>query len=362
MRHRFALPRGRRLVLASVAVTIGLLGGVLVGAQVRAVQAEHRHEAAVAAADRAAAAARAERVAKERAEQAEQAAELASRWSAAADQAEAALAAADAALTASSGKVADDAVRQALATLADQVRSTVAAPPSAPSEDDVAAITTAAAALVAATTAVTDAQAAWQAEQDAAAAADAASDPPATPGSEPAFVPRGWPYDGAGPDCGSAASYEPVTSASGFHTSIPADTGDGSNGNLPRSAMAALTWCTDSAGRQQWLRADAADALTALNAAFRTRFGENIAVDLAYRSYADQVAIRDALGSIAARPGTSNHGWGTAIDVWEWQAYAFGSERYDWLVATAPTYGWVAPDWARADGSNPEYWHFEFVG
>ena len=126
--------------------------------------------------------------------------------------------------------------------------------------------------------------------------------------------------------------------------------------------MSPLGWCQDSQGNQQWLRADAADALTRMNEAFRTEFSENIAVDLSYRSYDDQVQMRDYYGTLAAQPGTSNHGTGPAIDTWEWQAYAFGSARYDWLVANAPSYGWAAPDWARQGGSNSEHWNFEYVG
>ncbi|KGM11239.1 M15 family metallopeptidase, partial [Cellulomonas carbonis] len=167
---------------------------------------------------------------------------------------------------------------------------------------------------------------------------------------------------GAGPDCGGPDSYEPPTGTATFYTSTPSEAGDGSNGRLPRSAMSALGWCVDARGNAQWLRADAAAALTRLNEAFRAAFGENVAVDMSYRSYEDQVAMREHYGSVAARPGTSNHGWGTAFDTWEWSAYAFGSARYEWLVSNGPAYGWVAPSWAREGGSNPEYWHFEYVG
>ena len=97
-----------------------------------------------------------------------------------------------------------------------------------------------------------------------------------------------------------------------------------------------------------------------LNAAFRDRFGENIAIDLSYRSYADQVRARELFGGLAAEPGTSNHGWGTAIDTWEWQAYDFGSARHEWLVANGPADGWYCP--AATESGNPEYWHFEYRG
>jgi hypothetical protein len=256
---------------------------------------------------------------------------------------------------ASEAKVADDAVRQALAAIVTALHAALDDPPDAPTDDDVATLAELTAQAVPATTVVTDAQATWQAEQDAAAAAAAAAAAP------PRSSARGWPYDGAAPDCGSPESYE-ASQGGTFHTSVPAENGDGSNGNLPRSAMTPLPWCTDALGNQQWLRTDAAEALVRLNDAFRAQFGENIAIDLSYRSYADQVAIRAALGSIAAVPGTSKHGLGTAIDTWEWAAYRFGTPRYDWLVANGPSYGWVAPTWARQNGSNPEYWHYEYTG
>ncbi len=169
---------------------------------------------------------------------------------------------------------------------------------------------------------------------------------------------------GAGPDCGGPGSYEPPVQDGRpiFYTSTPTATGDGSNGRIPASAMAPLAWCQGSGGDHQWLRADAAAAMTRLNDAFRAEFGENVAIDLSYRSYDQQVAMKAYYGSLAATPGTSSHGWGTAIDIFEWAAYSFGAPRYDWLVLHAPEYGWVAPTWARVDGSNPEYWHYEFTG
>lgn len=191
--------------------------------------------------------------------------------------------------------------------------------------------------------------------------------PPWTAIPAPAVTPRTTPATrpaGAGPDCGGPGSYEPPVQDGRpiFYTSTPAGSGDGSNGRVPASAMAPLAWCEDSQGNEQWLRADAAAALTRLNEAFRAEFGENIAVDLSYRSYDQQVAMVAAYGPLAAVPGTSSHGWGTAIDTWEWAAYGFGSPRYDWLVLHAPEHGWGSPAWARADGSTPEYWHVEYTG
>lgn len=195
--------------------------------------------------------------------------------------------------------------------------------------------------------------------------ADAASGVGQDDGSEPEPEPDPEPEPtwtgGAGPDCGGPESYEPPGDETVFAPSIPGD-GDGTNGRVPASAMAVLNWCADAQGNQQWLRADAAVALVALNAAFAAEFGENIAIESTYRSFADQQAVREHDGPTAARPGTSNHGWGTAFDTWRWAAYDAGSPRYEWLVTHGPEHGWVAPEWARPDGVSPQPWHFEYVG
>lgn len=331
------------------ATVVALLAGMGVGAQVRAAQAQDRRDA-IAAEEALLAGERAERLqaaARERLAAFERGDRVAA-WAVASGQAEAILAQADAVLAASEGQVTDDAVRVALAQAVTALRDLLAAAPEEPEADVTAQVVEATAVVVAATDAVTAAQTAWAAEQEAAAAAAAE-----------AAARRG--RAGAGADCGGADSYQAPTGGGGaLHTSVPAEDGDGSNGRVPRSAMAPLGWCTDSLGNQQWLRADAADALTRLNAAFRERFGENIAVDLSYRSYEDQVRARELYGSLAARPGTSNHGWGAAIDVWEWAAYDFGSERYTWLVENGPAYGWYNP--AASDPGNPEYWHYEYRG
>ncbi len=73
--------------------------------------------------------------------------------------------------------------------------------------------------------------------------------------------------------------------------------------------------------------------------------------------------MREALGAVAAVPGTSKHGTGTAIDVPELPCdYGYGTAEYRWLLANGPRFGWVQPSWARENGSSPEYWHYEYVG
>jgi hypothetical protein len=86
------------------------------------------------------------------------------------------------------------------------------------------------------------------------------------------------------------------------------------NGRLPDSALAAIP-----GGR---LRKDAADAWLAMRAYIGKTKGVWIcptSVRTAYRPYADQEYFwnlyRNKGGALAARPGTSNHGWGIAVDL-----------------------------------------------
>ncbi|MDQ6524924.1 M15 family metallopeptidase [Nocardioides sp. LHD-245] len=41
---------------------------------------------------------------------------------------------------------------------------------------------------------------------------------------------------------------------------------------------------------------------------------------------------------------------------------SFGTDEYRWMTVNAPATGWVNPSWARAGGSRPEPWHWEYVG
>ncbi len=109
------------------------------------------------------------------------------------------------------------------------------------------------------------------------------------------------------------------------------------------------------------LRADAALALARLNAEFATKFGDDLCVTDAYRSYSEQVSVRWRKPGLAARPGTSQHGWGLAVDLCDGEAGS-GTARHEWMRENAPDFGWDNPDWARKGGSGPyEPWHWEYV-
>ncbi|WP_440689239.1 M15 family metallopeptidase [Cellulomonas soli] len=249
---------------------------------------------------------------------------------------------AQAVLVATEGQVGDDTVRQALAdTLA------AAQVPGA----SVVAVQAQVGSVQAAEAAVTAAHTAWQAEQTAAAARAQASatDEPTT----------GTSTGGSG----AAGSCTTTYTGPAFYTSVPSEGGDGSNGRLPASALSALSWTVDEHGTPFYLATAAAAALERLDGAFLAAFGHHLDVDLTYRDYATQVAMREALGSIAAVPGTSSHGTGLALDVPERPCeYGWDTVQRRWLVANGPSYGWVSPSWARQGGSNPEYWHYEYRG
>jgi D-alanyl-D-alanine carboxypeptidase len=128
------------------------------------------------------------------------------------------------------------------------------------------------------------------------------------------------------------------------------------NGEIPLTVLCPL-WQAPG----KYLRADAAFAFDRLSAAYFQAFGAPICVTDAYRTYAEQVAVYAAHPELAARPGTSNHGWGTATDLCG-GIEAFDTTQHAWLMLNGPTFGWFHPAWAEPSGSKPEAWHWEFGG
>jgi len=128
------------------------------------------------------------------------------------------------------------------------------------------------------------------------------------------------------------------------------------NGQLPDSALCTL-W--DPKHR---LRADAAVALAKLNVAYKQRFGNSICLTDSYRTIGEQVRLRSTKPGLAAVPGTSEHGWGLAVDLCDGVQQGPSSSRWQWLRENASDYGWENPDWAQTGGSGPhEPWHWEFT-
>jgi hypothetical protein len=128
------------------------------------------------------------------------------------------------------------------------------------------------------------------------------------------------------------------------------------NGEIPAAAL-----CPVWGAPNQMLRGDAARAFTALSREYAKEFGRPICVTDSYRSRSQQVVLYGTKPNLAARPGTSNHGWGTAVDLCG-GIESFGTEQHAWLLAHAPLYGWFHPSWAQPTGSRPEPWHWEYAG
>jgi LAS superfamily LD-carboxypeptidase LdcB len=138
----------------------------------------------------------------------------------------------------------------------------------------------------------------------------------------------------------------------------------GKNGDLDPATLCVIPYDT-----KQRLRCDAVTAWLRLDQAYKAVWGEDIPIDLSYRTYDQQVEMKARYGSGAATPGTSNHGWATALDLPDYREggigleWNYGTEKYEWLKANAPAFSWANPAWAVQGGSGPhEPWHFEFTG
>lgn len=125
------------------------------------------------------------------------------------------------------------------------------------------------------------------------------------------------------------------------------------NGLIPESEL-----CRVSVGGL--MRCDAARSFEVLNAAYKKDLGKDVSITDSYRNLQGQITCRKNKGSLCAVPGTSNHGWGLAID-FGGGINNFGTKEHEWMRANAVRYGWHHPEWAQINGSKPEAWHWEFV-
>jgi len=118
------------------------------------------------------------------------------------------------------------------------------------------------------------------------------------------------------------------------------------NGQLPDSALAPI--------KQGRLTIEAAAAWNAMNVEARQRGIELTPTGSAssYRTLAQQKALFAkylAGGNLAAQPGTSNHGWGLAVDVPT-------RAMRDMIDTIGAMYGW-AKKWSDAPS---EWWHIKY--
>ncbi|WP_278237225.1 DUF2809 domain-containing protein [Isoptericola sp. AK164] len=128
-------------------------------------------------------------------------------------------------------------------------------------------------------------------------------------------------------------------------------------GRIPADDLAPIPWAP-----QHSVRADLLDGLVALDEAYLAQFGAHLVVNSAYRSMDEQREVYrpENPNPLAAPPGCSNHGLGTAVDL-SVGPEGFDGARFAWLAEHAEQYGWTHPDWAGPTGRLPEPWHWEAV-
>lgn len=141
-----------------------------------------------------------------------------------------------------------------------------------------------------------------------------------------------------------------TSSASSASTAVDADgvpvalAGYG-NGKIPASALAEV----GSTGHRLW--APAAQSLEQL-ISDAARDGVTIGITDSYRSYESQVDVAErkglySQGGLAAVPGTSDHGWGMAVDL------KLDDAAQSWMRTNAGRYGF-------AEDTPREPWHWAY--
>jgi len=150
------------------------------------------------------------------------------------------------------------------------------------------------------------------------------------------------------------------------------------NGQIPLDKMKKNKFLSKSlGGDSSYLMSEASDSLDALmnafnNASFKGK--QSITFTDGYRSLQRQEAMFAKYGQgRAAKPGTSNHGWGIAIDIYwgirtnmfkdiDSRPSAFKHPNYIWFFENGPNFGWFNPTKLRDDSKTDEWWHWEYHG
>jgi D-alanyl-D-alanine carboxypeptidase len=127
---------------------------------------------------------------------------------------------------------------------------------------------------------------------------------------------------------------------------VPTDLAVYGNGKAPASALQTI----GDTGHRLWK--PAASSMDSLLAAAR-RDGVKIGITDSYRSYDEQVDLvrRKGLysqGGLAARPGTSDHGWGRSVDL------DLDARAQAWMRTNGKQYGFT-------EDVPRESWHWTFT-
>lgn len=133
--------------------------------------------------------------------------------------------------------------------------------------------------------------------------------------------------------------------AGAVHNGIPVELSRYGNGKVPQASLSPI----GNGPHRMW--APAAVSFDRLQAA-AARDGVTIAVTDSYRSYEQQVDVarRKGLysqGGLAAKPGTSDHGWGLSVDL------GLDSRAQAWMRANAGNFGFI-------ENVAREPWHWTF--
>jgi len=147
---------------------------------------------------------------------------------------------------------------------------------------------------------------------------------------------------------------DPMLFLSGGSAGGSAGWGGFLNGMIPASEL-----CRLKSAPNHMLRCDAARSYDALALAYHGEFDTELCITDSYRSFASQVATFAKKPKLAAVPGTSNHGWGLAVDLCG-GIENVGTAQHAWMQENAAMFGWVHPQWAEPGGGRPEPWHWEF--
>ncbi len=154
------------------------------------------------------------------------------------------------------------------------------------------------------------------------------------------------------PDGGATGEPGPAREPDTGSSCVGGSTGGFENGRIPDTVLCPLP----QPGEQ--LRADAAAAFIELDGDFRSEFDRPMCVTDSYRPYYEQVRLfQEMLPGMAARPGTSAHGLGVAVDLCG-GVNELGTAEHRWMLDNGPEHGWDNPEWARG-GFEP--WHWEFT-
>lgn len=177
--------------------------------------------------------------------------------------------------------------------------------------------------------------------------------------------------DAASPNERPSPARNPVPTQDATVTAAPEwaayDRVPGCDAEVPDDGEIANGYLTDDhlceIGHGHKLRPDAAASFIALADEYAAQGGRSLpdCVTDSYRSYQQQVSLKVRKPYLAAEPGTSNHGWGVAVDL-ACGVGSYESALYEWLTENGDEFGWRNPAWAQASGAKPEPWHWEYSG